>query len=195
MPRLNSTLTERALLTIATANSTECLSGSKAFRAEARAASPVRSPPVFKQHVEEHIDAGFHSPPKPAFAYHRVGLLPGNGPHAEAVALEGLVIGVENIYRFASAKRASMYTVEFFVIAVGQGYGEPIKDVDETRIRRVGSSVDLGCLLVLKPHVRAAPRNDVSTLILAYFSIPARAIKISTCLGPIHRAIEHMRHD
>ncbi len=113
MPRLNSTLTERALLTIAAENSTECLRGSKSFRAEARAALPVRSPPVFKQHVEEHIDAGFHSPPKPAFAYHRAGLLPANGPHAQAVALEGLVIGVENTYRFASAKRASKHAVEF----------------------------------------------------------------------------------
>ncbi len=113
MPRLNSTLTERALLTIAAENSTECLRGSKSFRAEARAALPVRSPPVFKQHVEEHIDAGFHSPPKPAFTYQRAGLLPANGPHAEADALEGLVISVENTYRFASAKRASKHAVEF----------------------------------------------------------------------------------
>ena len=57
--------------------------------------------------------ASFHSPPKPAFAYHRVGLLPVNGTYAEAVALEGLVIDVENIYRFASAKRAPMHAVEF----------------------------------------------------------------------------------
>ncbi len=59
------------------------------------------------------------------------------------------------------------------MIAVGQGYGEPIKDVDEPRIYREGPSVDLGSLLVLKPHVRAVLRNDVPTLILAYFPIPA----------------------
>ena len=163
--------------------------------ANARAASRVRSPPVFKQHVEEHIDAGFHSPPKPAFAYHRVGLLPANGPHAEAVALEGLVIGVENIYRFASAKRASMHAVEFFVIAVGQGYGEPIKDVDETRICRVGSSVDLGCLLAFKTPREGSLAERRPNTDADFFPIPAMAIKISTCLGPIHRAIEHMRHD
>ena len=195
MPRLNSTLTERALLIIATANSTECLSGSKAFRAEARAVSPVSSPPFFKQHVDKHIDASFHSPPKPAFAYHPVGLLPVNGPYAEAVALEGLVLGVENIYRFASAKRGSMHAVEFFVIAVGQGYGEPIKDVDETRICRMGSSVDLGCLLAFKTPREGSLAERRPNTDPDFFPIPAMAIKISTCLGPIYRAIEHMGHD